>query len=191
MNTQAKRSLRKQRAAQQKRPPVFAILLGVGLLAVVALVIFGLSRQAAPIEGVEQFTVAQGHQQGALLYEQLPPVGGVHNPVWLNCGIYNQPVENEKAVHSMEHGAIWITYQPDLPAAEVEKLKDITRGSTYRLLSPYPNLPNPVVASAWGYQIKLQGADDPRLMTFIERYEQNPRGPEPGAPCTGGEGSPE
>jgi hypothetical protein len=90
----------------------------------------------------------------------------------------------------MEHGAIWITYQPDLPSAEVEKLKTITHQSGYRLLSPYPGLPTPVVVSAWGYQVKLQSADDPRLMLFIQKYQQNPRGPEPGAPCTGGQGQP-
>ncbi|HET9972943.1 MAG TPA: DUF3105 domain-containing protein [Streptosporangiaceae bacterium] len=37
----------------------------------------------------------------------------------MNCGIYDQPVPNERAVHNMEHGAIWITYQPSLPQAQV------------------------------------------------------------------------
>lgn len=143
------------------------------------------------IEGVETYPdVQQGHQEGQLSYAQTPPVGGVHNSVWQNCGVYTEPVANENAVHSLEHGAIWITYRPDLPATEVERLRQLTRQSAYRLLSPYPDLPSPIVVSAWGYQLKLESADDSRLQRFILQYEQNPQGPEPGSPCTGGMGQP-
>jgi hypothetical protein len=146
---------------------------------------------AQPIEGLEQFpNVQAGHQDGALTYDPIPPVGGIHNPVWQNCGVYTEPIANENAVHSLEHGAIWITYQPDLPADQVAQLQQITRQSDYRLLSPYPDLSSPIVASAWGYQLKLERADDERLMLFIQKYERNPLGPEPGAACSGGVGQP-
>jgi hypothetical protein len=101
--------------------------------------------------------------------------------------VYDQPVKNENAVHSLEHTIVWITYQPTLAASEVDKLKVITRQSSYRLLSPYPGLPSPIVASAWGYQLKLDKADDPRLISFIQKYERNPKGPEPNATCSGGQ----
>lgn len=173
--------------------------LGIAALIVVtAVVIYAVwqsiaaqNEKARPLEGVERFpNVQQGHQEGKLSYEQTPPAGGVHNSVWQNCGVYTAPVANENAVHSLEHGAIWITYQPDLPAEQVATLENLTRQSGYRLISPYPDLPSPVVASAWGYQIKLENADDPRLQQFITRYEQNPAGPEPGAVCSGGTGTP-
>lgn len=134
--------------------------------------------------------VKGGHQDGKLTYAQTPPVGGIHNPVWQNCGVYTTPIANENAVHSLEHGAIWITYRPDLPVAEVKQLQGLTRRSSYRLLSPYPELPSPIVASAWGYQLKLGQAADPRLPRFLQQYEQNPQGPEPGALCSGGIGQP-
>ncbi len=57
---------------------------------------------------------------------------------------------------------------------------------TYTLLSPYPDLPVPVVASAWGRQLRLTGADDPRLVQFVRAYRLGQQAPEPGAPCTGG-----
>lgn len=117
-------------------------------------------------------------------------MGGPHNPAWQNCGVYTQPVANENAVHSLEHGAIWITYQPDLPDTEVQKLQTFARESGFRLLSPYPESPGPIVLSAWGYQLQLDQADDPRLVSFIQNYEQSPQSPEPGAPCTGGVGQP-
>ncbi len=126
------------------------------------------------------------HTAGNVDYEQSPPAGGPHNPVWQNCGFYDKPVRDENAVHSLEHGAVWITYSPDLPKDQIEELRNIARGQTYILVSPYPGLESPVVASAWGKQVALDGADDPDLESFIKAYRLGPQNPEPGAVCTGG-----
>lgn len=104
--------------------------------------------------------------------------------------MYTETIANENGVHSLEHGAVWITYRPDLPDLEVRTLQALTRQSGFRLLSPYPDLPSPIVISAWGYQLQVEQADDPRIKDFIEQYELSPQGPEPGAPCTGGVGQP-
>jgi hypothetical protein len=53
-------------------------------------------------------------------------------------------------------------------------------------MSPYPNLPAPVVASAWSTQLKLDSATDPRLDLFLKYYREGPQTQEPDAPCTGG-----
>ena len=124
-------------------------------------------------------------------YAQSPPVGGVHNPVWQNCGFYEEPIRNETAVHSLEHGAVWITYSPDLPQDAVERLRDLAQSNDYVLVSPYPELNSPMVASAWGKQLNLESAEDPDLEQFIGAYSQGPQTPEPGASCTGGVGRPE
>lgn len=125
------------------------------------------------------------HTTQKVAYRENPPVGGEHNPVWLNCGVYDKPVPKENAVHSLEHGAVWITYRPDLPKADVDKLKAATP-STYAILSPMEGLPAPVVVSGWDKQLQLTGADDPRLALFVKTYRQSPGVPEPGALCTGG-----
>lgn len=174
------------------------VLISAVLAVVVGIILYAVwqtssakSLQSTAMEGVAVFpNVKGGHQEGKLTYDQTPPVGGVHNPVWQNCGVYTAPVANENAVHSLEHGAVWITYRPDLAPTEVKQLQNMTRQSGYRLLSPYPGLPSLIVASAWGYQLKLERADDPRLPRFIQQYEQSPQGPEPGAPCSGGTGQP-
>ena len=184
----------RRRSRSQKLSP--AVIIGMALVGA-AILLIGIAaanrsaRTNARIEGLLVFpNQERGHTNGTVEYAQVPPVGGEHNPAWQNCGVYSQPVNNENAVHSLEHGAIWITYQPDLPASELEELQRLTRQSGYRLLSPYPDLPAPIVASAWGYQVQLERADDPRLTQFIRLYEQNPLGPEPGASCTGGVGIP-
>jgi hypothetical protein len=45
------------------------------------------------------------------------------------------------------------------------------------------------MASAWGKQVALDGADDPNLESFIKAYRLGPQNPEPGAVCTGGTGA--
>jgi hypothetical protein len=147
---------------------------------------------SAPPGEVQTYDVgpANQHTQANVDYEQNPPVGGEHNPVWQNCGYYAQPVHDENAVHSLEHGAVWITYSPDLPQDEVEHLRDLAENESYLLVSPRENLPSPVVASAWGKQLTLESADDPELERFIEAYVQGPQTPEKGATCSGGIGQP-
>jgi predicted small secreted protein len=149
------------------------------------------AHKKAPPAGVTSYSnLSHDHTKEPVDYPQSPPVGGPHNPIWQNCGFYSKPVRDENAVHSMEHGAVWITYAPDLPKDQVEKIKSLTQKS-YVLASPYPGLPAPLVASAWGKQLRLNSTNDPRLEQFVRAYRQGPQTPEPGAPCRGGVGSPE
>ena len=172
----------------------------IGLIAAVFIAGFATlvildARQKAmstPPDRVQTYDVgpAGKHTEANVNYKQNPPVGGPHNPVWQNCGYYDQPVGDENAVHSLEHGAVWITYSPDLPQDQVEHLRDIAENETYVLVSPRDGLPSPVVASAWGKQLRLENAEDPDLERFIGAYEQGPQTPEKGAVCTGGIGQP-
>ena len=74
------------------------------------------------LDAVKTYKVTRDHTTDPVTYAQTPPVGGDHNPTWLNCGVYTAPVKNELAVHALEHGAVWVTYDPDLPADQVAKL---------------------------------------------------------------------
>jgi hypothetical protein len=136
-------------------------------------------------------------------YSVTPPVGGDHNATWLNCGVYDKPVPNENATHNLEHGAVWITYQPSLPQSEVSQLRAFvgkqtvlspsqTSGSSrYMDLTPYPGLPAPIVASSWGFQLRLSSPADPRLQQFVNKFRVSQQySPEYGGPCAGGTGTP-
>ncbi len=181
-------------AARRRRTVVVASVVAAVLVVgggITAAVLVGRGPQVS-LAGVQTFSgLTRNHVTGTVNYPQTPPVGGDHDPTWLNCGIYTSPVRNENAVHDLEHGAVWITYQPSLPKAQVDTLTTFARGQTYLDLSPYPGIPSPVVVSAWGKQLRLTGASDPRLGAFVKKYKQGPQTPEPGAPCTGGTGSPD
>jgi hypothetical protein len=110
--------------------------------------------------------------------------------VWQNCGVYDAPVKNENAVHSLEHGAVWLAYRPDLPADQVEKLRALARNHTHVLVTPYVGLTDAVVATAWGKQLRLSSVTDARLAQFVTVYEEGPQTPELGVTCSGGLGNP-
>jgi len=90
----------------------------------------------------------------------------------------------------MEHGAVWLTYRPDLDAAQVASLQALVRGHAYVLMSPYPPQTKPVVLTAWGTQLVIDKLPDDRIAKFIAYYELGPQNPEPGAPCDGAIGEP-
>jgi hypothetical protein len=152
---------------------------------------------AGPPPQVETFPVSSNaHVTTPVQYPQDPPAGGPHAPVWQNCGFYSAPIINEAGVHSEEHGAVWITYRPDLPQAQVNMLRQLAHdpiGKGYVLVSPYPTLPadTPVVASAWGRQMKLHTFDMAALRSVVQSFAAGPQTPEPGAPCSGGTGQPQ
>ena len=197
------------RAAEKRRERVrrLAITIGsVAAVAVIALVVTSIVLSSKPaatpsadsgkstgsgnsadseIKGLTTYSNTAGHVQGPVTYDQTPPVGGPHSAIWLNCGIYTKPVPNENAVHDLEHGAVWVTYDPSLPAESVTKLRDLMP-STYTVLSPYQGLPGPIVLSAWNAQVTVSSVTDVRISQFFQKYRNSGNAPEPGAPCTGG-----
>ncbi len=128
----------------------------------------------------------QTHVDTPVDYPQTPPVGGPHNPVWQTCAFYDTAIMTERGVHSMEHGAVWITYSPDLDAAAIDALKALQAGGEEVLVSPFEGLPTPIVASAWGKQLQVDTADDPALAQFVRFFDDGPQTPEKNTPCAQG-----
>jgi hypothetical protein len=182
----------------ERRWPVAAIVVGGAIAAVIAIflvvILLDMRQQEArtPPGEVQSYDVGQAgrHSTEDVDYEQSPPVGGVHDPRWQNCGFYDEPIRDENAVHSLEHGAVWITYSPNLPQNQVERIRELSDSNSYVLASPYPDQQSPVVATAWGKQLTLESPNDPALEKFIGAYQQGPQTPEVGAVCTGGLGEP-
>ena len=184
---------REARAKRNRRIGIGAAILGAVAVASVVIISVVLTprpanytagNEGAAVNGVETFENSATHVEGAVEYGQAPPAGGDHNQVWLNCGAYSQPVPNENAVHSMEHGAVWVTYDPNLSDEQLTELR-AKLPSTYVVLSPFESLPAPIVLSGWNAQLQIDDAGDDRIGAFFEEYWRGQNAPEPGAPCTG------
>jgi Protein of unknown function (DUF3105) len=142
---------------------------------------------ANSIPGIQHYTgLTRNHVTTTIKYPQSPPVGGDHSPVWADCTgtVYPNAIANENAVHTLEHGAIWITYKPGLAASQVDVLSKLVAGNQYMLLTPYPGLKTNVSLQAWGYQLFVDSATDPRIQQFISDLKLNQQNtPELGASC--------
>lgn len=132
------------------------------------------------------------HVREEVDYPTSPPAGGKHLPLWLNCGYYEVSVLNELAVHSLEHGVVWVTFLPGAPPPEeLAELRDRVDRSTHLLVSPYQDQETPFVLTAWGRQLPLDSITDPRFERFLDVYlKDGPSAPEPGAACDGAVGVP-
>lgn len=133
-------------------------------------------------------TLGRNHVTKAVDYPVSPPVGGDHNPVWMNCNgdVYPDEINNTNAVHSLEHGAVWVTYNADAEKSDVDALAAKVKKTPYTLMSPVDGQKEPLLLTAWGHQRTVTGADDPGVDAFLEKFVQGEQTPEPGAACTNG-----
>lgn len=189
-----RREDRKKAPAKQKRERLITKII---LSAVAGLIVLGLAygiitwiqdrdtRQRP--DGVTTFSYTGGdHTSDAVDYTESPPVGGPHDAAWQTCDFYDGTIRSENAVHSLEHGSVWITYRPDISDEEKERLQDVRGSDQYVLVSEYAEQESPIVATAWNNQLPIATADATELEQFINYFRQGPQTPEPGATCQGG-----
>jgi hypothetical protein len=141
---------------------------------------------AGGIEGVVlERSSGRSHRGGDIDYPgKKPPTGGDHNPSPLTCGVYDQAVPDENAVHSLEHGAVWIAYQPGIADADLATLRALAKGRKV-IVAPYAGIDAPIVAVAWEHRLELSGVSDPRLAQFVSAFNGAKTAPEPTAACAG------
>lgn len=174
---------------------ISSVVLGAAL---VGLIVYAAFNQGSgvrdlvrnPDGAIEGVAVAEGelernHAAGPVKYPQTPPNSGNHSSTPQQCDVYTEPIAPENAVHSLEHGAVWITYNDDVPADQVAKLAAKVQGDPYGLLSPVPEQKSPINLSAWGRRLSVDSADDSRIDDFLEGYKSGPTTPERGAACIG------
>jgi hypothetical protein len=169
----------KQVANRKRRTRVgLSVLAAVAVFAAIGFVIVdkatldelpGVSEQS--YEGRDHAASGQ-----AVAYATATPTSGTHAASSPRCGIYSQQMPAEFAVHSLEHGAVVIWYQPSLATEEISGLEAVVNRFDDRvILSPNAELIRPVVATAWN-RLKAYDGADPELEQFITTYRN--RGPE-------------
>ncbi|MFH7598338.1 DUF3105 domain-containing protein [Streptomyces racemochromogenes] len=197
--------MRRAEKARDRRNKIIAISVSTAVVA--ALIGFGAwvimdqkqkdrdaeAARKAPVNGEQSWDVkklGRNHVETPVKYEMNPPVGGDHNPRWMNCNgdVYKNPIPEVNAVHSLEHGAVWVTYNDKAAKADVDALAGKVGKTPYTLMSPDKEQAGAIMLSAWGKQLTVDKADDPRVAQFFTKYVQGPQTPEPGAACTNGLG---
>jgi uncharacterized protein DUF3105 len=145
---------------------------------------------SSQIQGVVKQEYAGGQHvtpDKQVAYTHSPPFGGAHDGFWAACNgvVYPAAVRSENLVHSLEHGAVWIAYNPDQVSGDaLGTLEAKVDGERYMVMSPYPNLDSPVSLQSWGHQLKVTDVNDPRIDEFISSLKQNRyTHPEVGASC--------
>ena len=108
-----------------------------------------------------------------------PPTSGVHDPSWIDPGVYETLQPRTKLVHSLEHGMIVIYY--DSPSsgavATIERWAGFYAGPwSGVVVAPKPGLGEAVVLTAWNKILRLDAFDADAAAAFIDRFRG--RGPE-------------
>lgn len=201
--TDRRARIAEQRRAQQARERRNKILTYTAIIVIIAGLIGGgwylidsqkkdEKAKNGPIAGEKTWSnLSREHVSKSVKYPMTPPVGGNHDPVWQDCDgkVYTHELRNENAVHALEHGAVWITYNDKASDADIKALGAKVSKTQYSLMSPYKSQSSPITLSAWGHQLNVTKASDSRVEKFLDTYVQGKQTPEPGAACTGGKSS--
>lgn len=110
----------------------------------------------------------------------VPPAGGPHYINPLPGGVYNDPVDDGRVIHSLEHGLVWISYKPgSISDAELKALRDLVNGRKRDVvLSPRPDNKDALVAVSWGRRLAVKPGDMKTIEKFLSTNLN--RSPEPG-----------
>ena len=167
------------RAEAARRRLMRRLRLG-GIVAAVVLIVGGLlaaaiiNEASKPGDSVPQqasphlATVDQPHAP----YTTDPPTSGPHVPEVPHWGIWPTAIRKELQVHALEDAGVVVNYQPEIDAATRTKLEAlVTSYSSQVLLSPYPGLSSPIVATAWTRIQRFTQYDEAGLRRFISAYK--------------------
>ena len=144
------------------------------------------------LEEVEYLVItSREHTDENVDYPTTPPAGGDHLGIWHTCGIYKVELLDEAADHALEHGAVCVTYKPEIEKEEIIKLTTMLSGKPKILLSPHSEQMSPIVATSWCRRLEIETANDPRLNKFVDFFMDGEAAPEAGITCDRGIGRPQ
>jgi len=127
------------------------------------------------LEGrVEAFEIeGRGHVESSVdvNYQTNPPTSGDHLAEAENWGIYTKEIDDKAAVHSMEHGGIWISYD-DISKEDIKVLETIGKqNSQSTVVSPRAANDMHIVITSWGKMMKTDQVDAPLIQKYIDTYK--------------------
>lgn len=133
----------------------------------------GRSGQPYPILGQQHINVGASHPT----YNSNPPTSGWHYAEPAEWGIYENELPDEKLVHNLEHGGIWISYK-DVDEGVKTKLGDIGRRYPQSVIvTPREKNDEKIILASWGRLQKFSQYDEESIIKFIKANKN--RSPEP------------
>jgi hypothetical protein len=127
-----------------------------------------------PIEGAQHVPICS-----PITYATNPPSSGDHYPSWADYRTYDRPILRGFWVHSLEHGAVVITYNcPGGCSAEVAAAQAFIDGlptdcgpmARRVILTPDPDLDVRFAASAWGFTLRANCFDRDAFSSFFAAH---------------------
>lgn len=98
-----------------------------------------------------------------------PPTSGTHYSADPVTGALDQPLDPAAQVTILEVGGVLLQYRPaDVGDDELGRLERLATDDV--VVAPNPDLPDPVVATAWVTKQRCQGVDLDTLSAFAEEY---------------------
>jgi hypothetical protein len=165
---------------QQRRSKQIRNRLNV-VLAVVVLLVGGwfLFKPGPELVGVERpHDDGRGHVQAAT-YDGPTPTSGQHRSASPPCGVSQQVLPLDLAVHALEHGVVVFWYDESQPELAQELGEVVDNFRSHVIVSPSINLESDIVATAWNRRVDITNGST-EAQEFAETYRQ--RGPE-SVPC--------
>jgi hypothetical protein len=164
----------------------------VVVLGLVAVVLFSQPEKRGVPDGTQSVGVTSSeHVNGNVYAANEVPAGGAMDSIWQNCGFYDGQVRAENVMHSMEHGAVWVAYDPNLAESDIASLRRVVSRAEKVLVSAVPGAGAPVIVSAWGRQLQVDDPSDDRIDQFVNEFTGGANAPERGGRCNGGVGQPQ
>ncbi len=139
-------------------------------------------------------------------YNSNPPVSGPHDADWIRPGIYGEPQDKFKLLHSLEHGYIEIHYNCAIASGNQRSVfsvsahedngvatdsgtvkTDCALGQTLGdfakkmtlfkiIVAPNPTIDKPVIMAAWDRMLKMDTWDEKLAEKFVKSFRN--KGPE-------------
>ena len=100
-------------------------------------------------------------------YASDPPTSGPHQPGPVIGGVVDTPLSRPQQVGQLEAGAVLLQHR-DLPTAELAELEALAGDQV--IVAPNPDLPAPVVATAWTRKLICEAVDVDALAAFAEAH---------------------
>ncbi|HET9672355.1 MAG TPA: DUF3105 domain-containing protein [Actinomycetota bacterium] len=204
--------LRRARRSSALRRTVVSIGIAAGAVAVITLfrsvagpneipeTARAAARAAGCTEVVQPAATAPGDQHldpGAPYdYEDPPASSGFHDPTWLEePKVWDEQPPETRAVHSLEHGAVFAYYLPEssggVSQSIVDRLAQLAQGDQATFVAPYPTLAadRALTLTAWNRRQSCPSGSDltpERAATivtgFVEAFECTSNAPEGSSP---------